>query len=91
MPISTQQFTIGTATPTLIVARDVMSQEVLIHNHEHSANSVIYIGNSSVGTATGLHARATETLKLTVGPNDELYAISNTNNVEIHVLRVRQD
>lgn len=91
MPIKTAQFTLGSAVRTLIVPNDSMSQDVCVHNHEHSANSTIYVGGADVTIANGLHTRAGETGSLTVQPGDELYAISDTGGVEIHVLRITQD
>jgi hypothetical protein len=91
MPITTAQFTLTANTPRQIVAPDRMNQHVCIHNHEHSANSEIYIGNSTVTTATGIHAVATQTSMLTIGPGDDLWAVSDTNNVEMQVLVVKQD
>lgn len=91
MPISTAQFTLTENTPQQIVPPDRMNQHVCIHNHEHSQNSEIYIGNSSVTTSTGIHAVATQTSMLTIGPGDDLWAVSDANGVEIQVLVVKQD
>jgi hypothetical protein len=68
-----------------------MNQHVCIHNHEHAANSEIYIGNSGVTTSTGIHAVATQTSMISIGPGDDLWAVSDTNGVEIQVLVVKQD
>ena len=91
MPIKTAQFTLGSGVKTLIAPSDTMSQTVCIHNHEHSANSTIYVGGSDLTLSNGIHTSSTQTSTIEIGPSDELYAISDTGDVEIHVLRVTQD
>jgi hypothetical protein len=91
MPISTAQFTLTANTPRQIVPPDRMSQHVCIHNHEHSQNKEIYIGNSSVTTSTGIHAVATQTSMITIGAGDDLWAVSADTGVQIQVLVVKQD
>jgi hypothetical protein len=92
MPISTAQFTLATGVRQQIVSPDIMSQHVCIHNHEHSLNKEIYIGNSGVTTSTGIHAVATQTSMITIGPGDDLWAISGeTGTVALHVLVIKQD
>jgi hypothetical protein len=91
MPITTQQFTLAENVRQRIVAPDVMSQHVCIHNHEHSQNSEIYIGNATVTTSTGIHAVATQTSMITIGPGDDLWAVSDTDGVEMQVLVIKQD
>jgi hypothetical protein len=91
MPISTAQFILTENSPLQIVRPDRMNQHVCIHNHEHSSNSEIYIGNSTVTTTTGIHSVATQTSLLTIGPGDDLWAVSDTSGVEIQVLVVKQD
>ena len=91
MPLSTAQFTLTANVARQIVAPDRMSQHVCIHNHEHSQNSEIYIGNATVTTSTGIHAVATQTSMITIGPGDDLWAISDTDGVEMQVLVIKQD
>jgi hypothetical protein len=91
MPITTQQFTLASGVRQRIVAPDIMSQHVCIHNHEHNQNKEIFIGNSSVTTTTGIHAVATQTSMITIGPSDDLWAIAADDGVIIHVLVVKQD
>jgi hypothetical protein len=91
MPISTAQFTLTANTARQIVPPDRMNQQVIVHNHEHSQNREIFIGNSGVTITNGLHARSTETLYVNIGPGDDLWAVSDDNNVDIHVLVVKQD
>lgn len=91
MPITTAQYTLTANTPRQIVAPDRMNQHVCIHNHEHAQNSEIYIGNSTVTTSTGIHAVATQTSMIDIGPGDDLWAVSDTSDVEIQVLVIKQD
>jgi hypothetical protein len=91
MPIKTAQFTLGSAVRTLIAPNDTMSQLVRVHDHEHAANSTIFIGGADLTLSNGLHLKSLETADIEIGPGDELYAISDTADVELHVLRVTQD
>ena len=91
MPISTAQFTLTANVRRQIVTPDRMNQHVCIHNHEHQLNKEIYIGNSTVTVTTGIHSVATQTSMITIGPGDDLWAVSDDNNVVIHVLVVKQD
>jgi hypothetical protein len=91
MPISTAQFTLTANVARQIVTPDRMNQQVIVHNHEHAQNKEIFIGNSGVTTTNGFHARSTETLSVNIGPGDDLWAVSDDNNVVIHVLVVKQD
>lgn len=91
MPIYTAHYTLPLNSRVQIVAPDSMSQHVCIHNHEHASNSTIYIGGPDVTTSNGIHAQATLTSQVTIGPGDSLWAISDTNNTVIHVLVIKQD
>ena len=95
MAVASQLLTVTTTAqqiviPDLITDRQAGCQ-IWIHNHEHSQNSEIYIGNSGVTTSTGIHAVATQTSMITIGPGDDLWAVSDTNAVEIQVLVIKQD
>ncbi len=91
MPISTVHFTLPANSRVQIVSPDTMPQHVCIHNHEHSSNSTIYIGGPDVTTTNGIHAQATLTSQITIGPGDSLWAISDTANTEIQILIIKQD
>jgi LysM repeat protein len=91
VPISTAQFSLPNNIRQQIVSPDRMPQHVCIHNHEHSSNSTVYIGGPDVTTANGIHAQATLTSQITIGPGDSLWAISDTADVNIQVLIVKQD
>lgn len=90
MPIVTNHFNLTTGVRQRIVNSMGMPQHVCIHNHEHSNSVSVYIGGSDVTTSNGIHAQSTLTSQITIGPDDELYAIAD-GSAEIHVLIVKQD
>jgi hypothetical protein len=90
MPIKTRQFNLTNNVRVRIVDSMGIPQHVCIHNHEHSQNVEVYIGGSDVSLTNGIHAQSTLTSQITIGPDDELYAIAD-GNAEIHVLVVKQD
>lgn len=90
MPIVTSHFNLTANVRQRIVNAMGLPQHVCIHNHEHSQNVTVYIGGSDVTTANGIHAQSTLTSQITIGPDDELYAIAD-GSAEIHVLIVKQD
>jgi hypothetical protein len=86
MSIFAARYTLNSGTATKIVAAQPMSQQVVVHNHDHGGNDDVYIGGSSLGTAlNGLHVPDTETVELVLYPGDELFAISNSGTPEVHV------
>jgi hypothetical protein len=90
MPITQAHYTVGTAA-VQIVAPDRMPQHVCIHNHEHSQNSNVFVGGPDVTINNGIHAQATLTSQLTIGPGDSLYAVADVEDCELHILVVKQD
>jgi hypothetical protein len=79
MPVRTFGYDLVQNVRTLVVSRNVEPQEVCIHNHEHSQNHEIFLGNETVTVANGMHAVATQTSIITLEPGDELYAITANN------------
>jgi len=90
MPITTSHYSVG-LTPVKIVQGQNMSQHICIHNHEHSSNSNVFVGGSDVTINNGIHAQATLTSQITIGPGDDLWAVADTADCELHVLVVKQD
>jgi hypothetical protein len=80
-----QHYAVGTAA-IMVVPADDNPQQVVLHNHEHANNHEIYLGPAGVTAATGLHLIHSETLQLTVAAGDELYAIADGTDRELHVL-----
>ena len=92
MPVFTYSHNLATNVRTLVVPASTQPQEVCIHNHEHASSKEIYLGNSGVTTTNGMHAVATQTSVITLGPGDDLYAISaEAGTVNLRILVVRQD
>jgi len=91
MPIFSQQFSIGTV-PSLVVSDQGMSQDVHFYNAEKSENDDIFLGGSAgVTISTGHHLAHRTALTVTVGPGDQLWAVSDENDRTLTVLNVRQD
>tara|TARA_R110000822_G_scaffold10078_10_gene38489 strand:- start:1374 stop:1649 length:276 start_codon:yes stop_codon:yes gene_type:complete len=90
MPIHSNQFAVGTAAIVQIVAPDVEPQKVWIHESDHSASTILYLGNAQVTTATGLHLHPEQTLEMDIPPNDGVWAISGAGTPTVHVMRVTQ-
>lgn len=91
MPVQTYAYSLAQGVRTLVVPRDVEPQEVCIHNHEHAISKEIFLGNSSVTVANGMHAVATQTSIITLNPGDELYAITDEiGGAELRIMVVTQ-
>ena len=90
MPVFTYGYDLVANVRQLVVPARTMPQEVCIHNHEHSQNRQIFIGNSGVTLANGIHAVATQTSVITLGPSDDLYAIADTDS-NLRIMVVTQD
>lgn len=91
MPISSAQYTLSLGTAVQIVAPDNMPQHITIHEADHSGITTALIGGPGVGTATGLHIHAAETLQFEIGPEDELWAISSQGAPTLHVLTITKN
>ena len=89
MPITSNQVSVGTTIVKIVVAQ-AGNQQVIVHDHDHSGNNDVFIGNSTVTTTTGLHVPKTETIQLDVPAGDDLWAIASDNSVALHVIAVRQ-
>jgi hypothetical protein len=92
MPVKTFGYDLVQNVRTLVVPPAVEPQEVCVHNHEHSANKEIFLGNETVTVTDGMHAVATQTSIITLQPNDSLYAITPNNggaNLRIMVVTKR--
>ena len=90
MAIYTAQHTLGTA-PVRIVPPSTQPQEVHIHNMTKSSNEYIFLGNSDVSDTNSIHIDPGESLALTLGPGDDLWAVSDPDGLEVGVLVVKQD
>ena len=91
MPIVTGQYTLQTGVAQKVVAAENQYQTVLIHNGEHASSRILYLGNSDVTSATGMHLDADTTLTLPLDPGSELWAVSSHDNILLTKLAIKQD
>lgn len=91
MPIQHDLITLSDTTPTLLAPLDHQSQNVDIHNMTKSSNQYIYLGGSGVTTTNSIHIDPGESIRIELGPSDELYAVSDPDGLQIGVLRITQD
>lgn len=91
MPIDTDSYTVGTASAVLVVPANNMEQNALIHNNSTNSANIYIGGTDQVGTATGTLLTPEERISIDLGPGDEVYAISDTDGINVRVLRVTAD
>jgi hypothetical protein len=91
MPIVNAVFTLSNVTATKIVEPATMPHNVTLHNMTKSSNNYVHVGGSGVTTANSMHIDPGETLNLTLGPGDELYAVSDPDGLVVGVLDVRKN
>ena len=89
MAVFTYGFDLVQNVRTLVVGASNSVQTVCIHNHEHSQNKEIFIGNADVTVDNGIHAVATQTGTVQLLPGDELYAITAQTGVNLRILVVK--
>jgi hypothetical protein len=83
MAVRTQIVTVATSATKLNFPDDTnIGYAIAIYN---SGAATVYIGSSSVTTATGFPVAASGTLSIDLGPSEELYGIvaSSTNTVAV--------
>ena len=91
MPISHSSVTLSSGTAVQVVTPQTLSQEVHLHNLTKSSNQYIYIGSQTVGTANSIHLDPGESLTLTLGPSDDLWAVSDPSGLQLGVMTIKQD
>ena len=76
-----------------IVGADNMPHRAILHNATKSSNEYIYIGGSSAvaNTTTGMHIDPGQTIYVDLAPNDELWAISDPDELVVQVLDMRRN
>lgn len=85
MPFETAQFTLLNGVRAKVVTAKASTQHVCIHNHEHNLNRDIFIGDSTVTAATGIHAVATQTSTIVLTPGTDLWAITTESTAALHI------
>lgn len=77
----------GTAQPVTHLHNQGIA--LTFHNAAKSSNNLIYLGGSTVSTATGVHIDADQFLQLTISPEQQLWAVSDPAGVVLEVLEQR--
>lgn len=90
MPYTSTHFSVGTTRVKIVVPR-ASNQKVIIHDHDHSSNNEVFIGDSTVTTSNGLHIPKTESIQLDLVAGDDLWAVASGNSVALHVMAIRQN
>lgn len=88
MPVTSSVFTLSDTTATQIVAPDNMIQRVTLHNMTKSSNEYVHIGPSTVTTTNSIHIDPGGTLQIELRPQDDLWAVSNPDGLDVGVLTV---
>ena len=93
MPLVSRVVVCSDTTAQRIVGADNMPHRAVLHNATKSSNEYIYIGGSSAtaGTANGMHIDPGQTLYVDFAPNDELWATSDPDGLEVQVLDMRRN
>ena len=93
MPLVSIMVVCSDTTAQRIVGADNMPHRAVLHNATKSSNEYIYIGGSSAtaGTANGMHIDPGQTLYVDLAPNDELWATSDPDGLEVQVLDMRRN
>jgi len=92
MPIINRNVTCSDTTAQRIVGADNMPHDVILHNATKSSNEYIWIGGSSAiaGTANGMHIDQSQTIYMTLQPEDELWATSDPDGLIVQVMDIRK-
>lgn len=91
MPVFSSQLSISTV-PSLVVAEQATAQLAYLYNAQKNENQDIFLGGSaSVTISTGYHLAHSSDLTVTLGPQDQLWAVSDASGRTLTVLNVRQD
>lgn len=86
--LTTAHYLLGTA-PVAVTVLHNQGIDVTFHNAAKSSNNLIYLGGSTVSTATGMHIDADQFLQLTLSPEHQLFAISDPAGIVLEVLEQR--
>jgi len=93
MAIMNRQVTLSDTVATQIVGADNMPHDVILHNSSKSSNNYIWVagGSATAGTATAMHIDDSDTIYMTLQPDDELWAISTPTGLIVHVTDIRKN
>lgn len=93
MTIMNRQVTLSNTVAKQIVGADNMPHDVILHNSSKSSNNYVWIAGSSAtaGTATAMHIDDSDTIYMSLQPDDELWAISTPSGLIVHVTDIRKN
>ena len=93
MAIVNRHVTLSNTVARQIVGADNMPHDVILHNSSKSSNQYIWVSGSSAtaGTATAMHIDDSDTIYMTLRPDDELWAISTPSGLIVHVTDIRRN
>jgi hypothetical protein len=93
MAIINRQVVCNDTTPVQLVGADNMPHDVIIHNATKSSNEYIWIAGSSAtaGTGIGMHIDDSQTVYMTLQPDDEIWAVSTPDGLIAHVMDIRKN
>lgn len=81
-----------TATAQKVVSSDNMPHEVVLHNATKSSNEYIHIGgDDTITTSNSIHLDPGQTVRFTMGPDDELWALSDPSGLDLGILDIKKD
>jgi hypothetical protein len=75
MALTSYVFTVNT-TPRLLADAPINPVKVTIHNNNHQANSIIYLGGSAVSSSTGFHLDPEATLYFVLNSTEQLFGVA---------------
>jgi hypothetical protein len=75
MALTSYVYTVNT-TPRLLADAPINPVKVTIHNNNHQANSIVYLGGSAVTTSTGLHLDPEATLYFILNTTEQLFGVA---------------
>lgn len=90
MPVSANRISIPNGTAVKLANADNMRQDIAITN-SNADNSIFVNGTDSVTANDGFPIKAEESLSITLGAGDELWAIASASGVEANVIVVTAD
>lgn len=85
MAINSAQVAINNSTPTLIYPIDIDGVELAMN----CANNAVFLGKSDVTKDTGYRLGTSDTLQLSLAPNELLYGITGTGSAVMYVLATK--
>ena len=75
MALTSYVYTVNT-TPVLLADAPINPVKVTIHNNNHQANSIIYLGGSAVSSSTGFHLDPEATLYFVLNSTEQLFGVA---------------